>query len=145
MQTSDMILVNSKVLPEVFSRVLLAKQMLNSGEYKSAAECCNAAGISRSAFYKYKDYVFEYSDKSGTIVTVHAVLRDKAGVLSKFMSILYESGANILTVNQSIPTGGKAVVSVSFRKGQLKISVSELVLQLKSLDGVKSVEQISGE
>ncbi len=141
----NMILVDSKVLPETYIKVLEAKRLIESGEMRSASEACSAVGISRSAFYKYKDHIYDYNDSSGRIVTVYAVLLDRAGILSKLMSVLYESGANIMTVNQNIPSGGRAAVSVSFRTGQLKMSVGELLIKLKELDGVRNIQQVSGQ
>lgn len=140
-----MILVDSAVLPDACKKVLCAKRMLLTGEEKSASDACARVGISRSAFYKYKDHVFDYTAEAGSIVTVSAVLSDRAGILSRLITVLYECGANILTVNQNIPSGGRAAVSVSFRTGQLTMSVSDLLIRLKGLDGVKSIRQIAGE
>ena len=101
--------------------------------------------MSRSAYYKYKDSVFEYTESTGKIVAIHATLADKAGILSKFMSVLYESGANIMTVNQNIPIAGSAKVSASFRTDHLNRSVSEIIKILNTLDGVTSIERVTGE
>lgn len=140
------LLVDSSVLPDVFLKVLKVKQWLSDGEEESASVACKKAGISRSAYYKYKDHIFRFDEESaGRIVTLHAVLTDRAGILSMFMSVLYESGANILTVNQNIPSGRRAPVSVSFKVTNPDFSVSELIAELKKLDGVKSVHQIFGE
>ena len=139
------VLIDSSVLPDVFNKVLKVKQWLSDGEEESASLACKKAGISRSAYYKYKDHIFTYEDTGGKVITLHAVLTDKAGILSMFMSVLYESGANILTVNQNIPSGRRAPVSVSFRVTNPDFSVSELISQLKKQDGVKSVHQIFGE
>ena len=139
------VIVDSDVLPDVFLKTLKVKQWLFDGEEESASIACKKAGISRSAYYKYKDHIFTYEDTGGKIVTLHAVLTDKAGILSMFMSVLYESGANILTVNQNIPSGRRAPVSVSFRVTNPELSVSDLINQLKKIDGVKSVHQILGE
>lgn len=139
------LIVDSSVLPDVFIKTLKVKQKLLDGEEESASVACKKAGISRSAYYKYKDHIFTYEDTGGKIVTVHAVLTDKAGILSMFMSVLYESGANILTVNQNIPSGRRAPVSVSFRVTNPDLSVSDLINQLKQIEGVKSVHQILGE
>lgn len=139
------LLVDSSVLPDVFIKVLKVKQRLLDGEEESASVACRKAGISRSAYYKYKDHIFTYEDTGGKVVTIHAVLTDKRGILSMFMSVLYESGANILTVNQNIPSGRRAPVSVSFRVNSSDFSVAELINQLKEIDGVKSVHQILDE
>lgn len=145
MSENQKLLIDSSVLPDVFIKTLKVKQWLLDGEEESASVACKKAGISRSAYYKYKDHVFTYEDTGGKVVTLHAVLTDKAGILSMFMSALYESGANILTVNQNIPSGRRAPVSVSFRATNPCFSVSELISELKQIEGVKSVHQVLGE
>jgi len=135
------LLVDSKVLPDVFLKALKVKTCLLDGEETSTTVACKKFGISRSAYYKYKDHVSFYEDTSGKVVTLHAVLNDKAGVLSMFMSVLYESGANILTVNQNIPSGKRAPVSVSFKVKNPDFELSGLINKLNEIDGVKSVHQ----
>ena len=141
----DLLIVAKKALPDTFSKVLTAKKLIMSGQCASVATACESVGLSRSAYYKYKDCVFEYTGSSGKIVAIHATLNDKAGILSKFMSVLYESGANILTVNQNIPIAGSAKVSVSFRTDNLTRSVSDIIGILNTLDGVMSIERVAGE
>ena len=140
----NLVLVDSSVLPDTFNKVIYAKKLLQTGKALSASDACQKAGLSRSAFYKYKEHVFDYDDTAGRIVTIYAELADRAGILSKLISVLYECGANIMTVNQNIPSGGTAV-SVSFRTGQLKMSVSQTLSKLKQLDGVRLIRQVSGE
>ena len=41
------------------------------------------------------------------------MLKDNTGVLSGVLSVFATSGANILTINQSIPTNGCAAVTIS--------------------------------
>ncbi len=51
------------------------------------------ADISRSAYYKYKDAIFEYhGDDSNDTATINAKLLDNAGVLSSLMAELYKAG-----------------------------------------------------
>ena len=110
MDEHKFILLESSVVPDVFIKVLEAKRLLAEGEAKSATQAAKTAGISRSAFYKYKDSVFSYGKGSGgSILTVSATLKDRAGVLSGLLLEFYKAGANILTVNQNIPTGGAPV------------------------------------
>ena len=47
------------VLPEVFTKVVEAKRYMAQGKAKSYSDAAKMAGISRSAFYKYKDFVFK--------------------------------------------------------------------------------------
>ena len=107
-------LVEAGVLPEVFIKVTEARELLETGEVRTVAEAVERVGISRSAFYKYKDSVMPFRDmRHGSIVTFNALLRDKKGVLSSLLAIFADAGANILTINQSIPNNGTAPVTIS--------------------------------
>ena len=141
-----LLLVDAGAVPEVFVRVVEAKRYLQSGEAETAAEAARMAGISRSAFYKYKEAVFPYDeDRAGHILTVHLLLRDRPGILSAVLTAFAEAGANILTVNQNIPAGGTAPVSVSARTDRMSLPVEAFIKQLRTVDGVRRIERISGE
>ena len=57
------LLIDTRVLPDVFLRVAQAKRLLASKEVKNATEAAKAVGISRSALYKYKDFIFTRTDE----------------------------------------------------------------------------------
>lgn len=133
-------LVNANILPEVFSKVITAKNLLASGEAASVSQAVRMAGISRSAYYKYKDAIFEYNtQESDETATINAKLKDNAGVLSALMSEIYKAGANVLSVNQSVPVNSVADVSVTVRIAEMNISSDELVNSIKVIDGVTAV------
>lgn len=138
-------LVDTAVLPDVFLKVVEAKELLAKGGAKNASQASQMAGISRSAFYKYKDCVFAYSQSgSHNMLTITASLRDEPGVLSRFTSQLYDAGCNILTVNQNIPVDGVALVSISGRGDKIEIEISELLSLLKQVDGVVDAKIVAG-
>ncbi|HCC34206.1 MAG TPA: ACT domain-containing protein [Ruminococcaceae bacterium] len=144
MPKSEMLLIDAALLPEGYRKVVEAKQLLKSGRAKSLAEAARMTGISRSTFYKYKDRVFAYGERSRKkILTIHVMLEDRPGVLSGLLARMYEAGANILTLNQSIPVSGLAPVSFSMQLSET--STEGLLEALRSLDGVGSVEQILGD
>ena len=112
----------------------------------TAAQAARLAGISRTAFYKYRDAVFSYdAGKSGGIVTVHLILQDNPGVLSALLAAFADAGANILTVNQNIPAGGVASVSISARTDRLIMPVDGFVRTLGALPGVERITRLTGE
>lgn len=146
MNRSKFLLVESSALPPVFSKVIEAKEYLRTSQASSTAEAVRMAGISRSVFYKYKDSVYPYEERSPeNIVTVQVVLNDKPGVLMAVISEFYSASANILTINQNIPVKGRAVVSISARIDHMKVSLADLKERLKTVDGVKTIEEIAGE
>ena len=88
MEENRYLLVDPKVLPPVFEGVIRAKELLATGQVTSAAAAAKAAGISRSAFYKYKDFVFKYSAGSADTLNINALLSDRAGVFSAYRGSL---------------------------------------------------------
>ena len=146
MKNTAYLLVEQDVLPEVFTKVIQAKQYLLDGEASSTSEAVRMAGISRSVFYKYKDAVYPYNRKlSNHMITVQAMLLDRPGVLMSLVSAVYAKGANILTINHNIPVNGRALISISARVDHLDSSVEELLEQLRQVEGVLSIDSISDE
>ena len=136
------LLVDMSVLPEVYVKVIEAKGYLQSGEAANASQAAKMAGISRSAYYKYKDKIFEYSEQGDDVTTINAKLQGNAGVLSSVMNELYLAGANILAVNQSIPVNNIADVSITVSFAQSGHMTDELIEKIKSVGGVKSAELV---
>ena len=142
---SKFFLVQAEMLPEIFIKVAKAKELIETGEAVTVAEAAGIAGISRSAFYKYKDSITPFQDlKRGRIITFHITLRDKMGVLSSVLSVFSGSGANILTINQSIPINGMALVTISAETSGIAITNEALLSNLQQTGGVKKVEVIAG-
>ena len=138
-------LVEADMLPEIFVKVAKAKELLETGETATVAEAANTVGISRSAFYKYKDSITPFQDlKRGRIITFHITLRDKMGVLSSVLAVFANTGANILTINQSIPINGIALVTISAETTGMLIKSEELLEDLHNTPGVKKVDVIAG-
>ena len=137
------LLVNTNVLPDVFFKVVQAKKLIAKGKAKSSSEAAKLAGISRSAFYKYKDSVYPYDNRlSERMVTLNTTLEDEPGVLSALLTQLYQVGANIITVNQNIPTDGVAPVSISARINAEDIDEDQLIEIVRHQRGVVDVRKI---
>ncbi|MBS7298747.1 MAG: ACT domain-containing protein [Eubacteriales bacterium] len=141
---STFILVDRTVAPDVLVKVVDAKEKLSSGRYKTINDALSAANISRSAFYKYKNYVFAHSKfDTEQIVTLFFTLDDVAGILSDILILLSDAGANILTINQNIPINGSANVTISMRTDNMAIGLEMMITKLKSVDGVNKIELLS--
>ena len=138
-------IVAADALPEIFVKVAEAKRMMQAGEADTVGEATRLAGISRSAFYKYKDAVQPFNDmKAEHIITFQAMLKDATGVLSRVLAVFAASGANILTINQSIPTNGCAAVTISAETSEMAETLEQLVADAGNLDGVVKFEILAG-
>ena len=58
--------VDSSVLPDYFLKVLDAKKLIESGSIKSVTRAAEVNGISRSTYYKYRDFVFDEQQTPNT-------------------------------------------------------------------------------
>ena len=144
-QPAKYFIVEAEAMPEIIRKVAQAKQLLEMGEASTVNAAAQAVGISRSAFYKYKDSVRPFNDMlHGRIVTIQVMLRDEPGVLSGVLNVFAGTGVNILTINQNIPVKGKAFVSVSARSENMTIEVDELLKRLFDVQGVIKIDSIVG-
>lgn len=144
-QESKFFIVEANALPEVFLKVAEAKRMLSSGECQTVGEATRKTGISRSAFYKYKDAIAPLQNlMAGRILTFQMLLQDRSGVLSHILSIFADSGANILTINQTIPQNGCAVVTISAETTELFCPVETLLHRVEEASGVVRAEIVAG-
>ena len=146
MDTNNYYLIDGKVLPEVYIRVVEAKKLLRLGRVKTINDAVNQVGISRSAYYKYKDKVYEYDrGVAGKMVTLSVTLGDEPGRLSELLNNLSGAGLNILTINQNIPVDGVAPVSISARTDDLQMDISQVISLIRSMPGVVEARVLSGQ
>ena len=138
-------IVEASALPEVFLKVAEAKRLIQAGEVTTVNDATKRTGISRSAFYKYRDAVLPFQNMMhGRIITFQFLMQDKPGLLSALLAILAERKVNIQTINSIIPTNSCAVVTISAETIDLDVSLEELLDEVGQLSGVIKAEIIAG-
>ncbi len=138
-------IVEASSMPEIFRKVAEAKRLLETGEETTVNGAARAVGISRSAYYKYKDAVRPFNDMlHGRIVTAQILMKDEPGVLSGALNIFSGTGINILTINQNIPVNGCAVVTITAETSTLQRSLEEVLGEVSAGPGVIKCEIIAG-
>lgn len=139
-------IVEGSALPDVFLKVIEANSLLQTGKIKNISDATDKVGISRSAYYKYKDKVQPFNQlATDTIVTFSCSLADKAGVLSHILSSFAKCGANILTINQNLPSSGVAVVIISARTSDMRCPMETLIKRVITIDGVIKFDVLSSQ
>ena len=134
------LMVDAAVLPEVFLKVLKAKELLASGEARNISAATRAVDLSRSAFYKYKDCIFD-ARSTQQIITVLATLLDENGALQALLGGISAAGGSVVTINQATPENGAAKVEVTVRTDTLRVSIEEMLAQLAQQRAVVEVHQ----
>ena len=138
-------IVEASALPEVFVKVAEAKRLLSIGEASTVGEATQMTGISRSAFYKYRDAVLPFQNMmTGRIITFQLLLHDAPGILSGILQTFAELDANIITINSIVPTDGTAVVTISAETMGLTVSLEEMLRMLRQTKGIIKADILAG-
>ena len=138
-------IVEASALPEVFLKVAEAKRLLSTGEAATVNEATKLTGISRSAFYKYRDAGLPFQNMMiGRIITFQLLLQDETGILSNLLNLFAEVKANISTINSIVPTNGCAVVTISAETMDLTIHIEEMLRLIRKTPGVIKAEILAG-
>lgn len=137
MEKGNFLMIHIDVLPEVFVKVVEAKELLHSGKAASVAEAVKLVGISRSTFYKYNEYVFTLADGFlGKKATISMTLDHHSGILSKILETIAINKGNILTISQSTPIDRKANVTITLDITEMSTTFPALTQELQSIEGV---------
>ncbi|MDP4095650.1 ACT domain-containing protein [Paenibacillus sp. P96] len=136
-------LVREDILPEAIVKTIQVKQLLASGDIKTVHEAVEQVGLSRSAFYKYKDGIHLINQlERDRIVNISVDLDHQSGMLSKVLAMIADYGGNVLTIQQSIPLQGRANVVISVEMSRLSEELGNLLTGLQGVSGVKRVRLI---
>lgn len=143
---SNYLIVDKRILPDYYEKVVEARAMLREGRVKEVSEAVKLVGISRSTYYKYKDYIFAPSDDTACRKAVFSLmLNHRQGILSEVLNQFSALGANILTITQSLPINGNASVVLSVDMTNMTIPTEQVVRRLLELDGVGSAALVAIE
>ena len=138
-------IVEASALPEVFLKVAETKRILSTGEATTVNEATKITGISRSAFYKYRDAVLPFQSlMTGRLITFQFRLLDEPGVLSAILTDFAKYEANLMTVNSTIPTNGVALVTISAETTNMTVSLEDLLHGFEEIPGVVKAEVMAG-
>ncbi|QQE73282.1 ACT domain-containing protein [Brevibacillus composti] len=131
-------LIRADILPESIAKTIEAKKLLDSGEVDTVNEAVERVGLSRSAFYKYKDSIFPFNAMmSEKIMTITFALEHRSGLLSRVLQFVADQGGNVLTINQTIPLQGIANITLSVDMANLKVPSTEFLEGLQEINGVR--------
>ena len=145
----DAYIIDRKAVPESLIKAHEVNALLENDKSLSVLDAVKKVGISRSAYYKYKDMIKPYRPlKLNKVVTLFMELYDVAGNLSSVLNIIAKTGANVLTINQNIPVNGKANISISIDTGGMqstKKDIAYLEKKLKSIEHISSFSAVGNE
>ena len=139
--TPKYFIVEAAALPEVFLKVAESKRLIATGQASTVNEATKMTGISRSAFYKYRDGVFPFYEATrAKIITLQISMDNVAGMLSNCINTIAKANANILTINQGIPIQNIAIATIAFDTAELSEDLEEIIARIEQQPGILHVE-----
>lgn len=142
-KNTQFFIVSEEVLPEAMVKTAQAKEALAKGLAETINQAVEQVGISRSAFYKYRDGIFPfYQGGKEKIVTINVTLEHRFGVLSGVINTIASAQGNILTINQSLPLQGMANLTVSLETAGMEVDLPEMLKMIMALNGVLKAELV---
>ena len=146
LNSTEFFLVDTSALPEVFMKVIEVKKQMTIHPDMSIYDATMQVGVSRSAFYKYKDKVFPFHESTrGKVVTLYFVVDDFSGILAAIIDKIAKACANILTINQNIPINALADVTISVETEGMVQNMSGLLDAIRGVNGVRRAEILARE
>ena len=140
------LIIHKSILPEYYEKVVAARRLLEEGRVREVSQAVKDVGISRSTYYKYKDFILEPSEMAGGRKAVLSVmLSHEPGVLSAVLGHISEQGASVLTITQSLPIHGRASVTLSLDVSSMGIRLPELLEKLEKTPGVEKPKLLAVE
>ncbi len=140
------LIVHKNILPDYYDKIIAARHLLESGKVKEVSQAVKLAGISRSTYYKYKDFIMEPGEIAGGRKAVFSMLLNhEPGVLSALLNKISSAGFSVLTITQSLPIHDIASVTLSLDLSYATSSVSELLSSISDTPGIENVKLIAIE
>ena len=140
------LIVHKSILPDYYETVLAVRRKLESGQTRDVSQACREAGVARSGYYKYKDFIFAHSAMEGGRRAVLSMLLDhEAGVLSALLQCISGAGASVLTIDQSLPIHEKASVTIALDLSGMTVTLQKLLDGIGAVPGVEHTRLIAIE
>lgn len=134
-------IVDEGILPEAILKTARIKELLAKYKDMTVNEAVEEVGLSRSAFYKYRDGVFPfYEATKAKIMTLQISMDNKAGILSNCINTIARANCNILTINQGIPVQNVAIATIAFETAHMEQDLETVIEIIEKLNGVLHVE-----
>lgn len=133
------LIIHKSILPEYYEKVVAARRLLEEGRVREVSQAAKQVGISRSTYYKYKDFILEPSEMAGGRKAVLSLmLSHEPGVLSAVLAQVFQLGGSVLTITQSLPIRGKASVTITLDVSGMDGTLSQLMQSLAATPGAEN-------
>ncbi len=139
-------IVRDEALPEVLTKVLEVKKMIECADGISIADAVKEVGISRSSFYKYKDAILPFFEAAKEkAITFGMKIDDEPGFLAEVLLLFKSYGMNVKTLHQTLPINRVADITCTVSIGEDSGDIRELIEDLEAKEKVHKIKILARE
>lgn len=140
-ERSEYYIVAAEVLPDALKKTAMIKKLLSQNSQLTINEAADQVGLSRSAFYKYRESIFPYTKMNNErIVTLIITSADKITVLADCLKVITEMNGHILTVNRGLPIQDTSKATLVIDTKDMRQETETLLEKLYEIALVREIE-----
>lgn len=140
--SKEFLIIEKNILPEHFGMVIEIKDLINEG--MNISEACKKVGLSRSTFYKYKDFVFLTIGLTSKKANILVKMKEK-GSLIELLSLLEELNVSTLNIHKESLVNGIQELFLTVSSDNIIIDYNNVVKDIRRLKNVKEVLLLASE
>ena len=138
----EFLIIDKSILPEHFGMIIEIKELIDSG--CKISDACKKVGLSRSTFYKYKDFVFLSDGFNKKKANMLVRIKEK-GSLITVLEFFEERNLQTINVHKEKLVNNIQQVFLTLSVSDLAIDFSEIAKELKKLENIKEVVLLGSE
>lgn len=130
-------IVDKRILPKSIQNVIKVNDLISKTKI-SKYSAIKKVGISRSTYYKYKDFIKPfYEGGDDRIYSLHLSVKDRVGMLSEVLDAISKEKINILTVVQNMPVDGVAKTTILLKMAAtMAKKVDKIISKIEKIEGI---------
>ena len=138
----EFLIIDKSILPEHFGLIIKIKELINNGH--KISDACKMVGLSRSTFYKYKDYVFLTNGLNAKKANILVKMKD-AGSLLSLLSLLEELNIKALNIHKETLVNGIQEIFLTLSTNNIVMDYNDVVKDIRRIKDVREVILLGSE
>lgn len=132
----EFLIIDKSILPEHFGMIIEIKELINNG-YK-ISDACKKVGLSRSTFYKYKDYVFLTNGLNSKKANILVKMKEK-GSLIELLTLLEELNIKVLNIHKETLVNSIQEVFLTLSTNNIIMDYNDVIKDVRRIKDIKEV------
>ena len=138
----EFLIIDKSILPEHFGMIIEIKELVNNG--LKISDACKKVGLSRSTFYKYKDFVFLTSGLTNKKANILVKMKEQ-GSFIELLTLLDEMNIQSLNIHKEGLVNGVQEIFLTLSTNNIVMDFNDVIKDIRRLNSVKEALLLASE